>query len=132
MERTKLIVDFYLNECGGIKRTYICEYCEHPLIEHAFFPCRNCGKPVNHLVRSGFNIIKQKFDGIAAFKTYVKMALTIMPEDKLDKFGRVMDWIKEKPLKLNGEWKHSNFYGNNRGILLKSQCMKMQNMTLNF
>ena len=66
-------------------------------------------------VENGY-IIKVKYEyqpfiPIAVHKCFVKMALTVMPEEYLQEFADTISWLMES--------EHINFYKNNRRLMLK-------------
>ena len=51
-------------------------------------------------------------DGVACFKAYVKMALSIMPTEEFCSFQEAAKWTREET--------HTNFYSNDRKLLVRT------------
>ena len=118
VDSMKLLLKLEVNQQGKVGLKYLCEHCKKPLV--GAFPCCVCGNPINELVRQGFTIEVPEYNSIASFKAYVKMALSIMPEEYIDEFKDARDWIMETKGRQGEEKRsHTNFYGQRRGLWLK-------------
>ena len=110
---------------GGIKPNPICPYCyekdKMPIFLLGVFNiCLRCKTPFNDSMKRDFSLNFLSFDGVAAFKAFVKMALSIMPDKYIDKFKDTIKWIMETKEIEKPEGKlHSEFYENSRGLLVK-------------
>lgn len=58
---------------------------------------------------------------IAVFKCFVKMAISLMPENEVENFTETIDWILNK--------KHSNFYAADKKLLVRYRMIPGFNVT---
>ncbi len=58
---------------------------------------------------------------IAVFKCFIKMAITLMPEEEVENFRETINWILNK--------KHSNYYSTNKKLLVRYKMIPGFNVT---
>lgn len=101
------------------------EYCIRIGRDDKGFPCiSHCKNATDYISMGNRGVLLKKPVGrvipVAIYKTFVKMALTVMPEEELPIFKGTIDWIIEK--------EHRNFYSDKR-LLVRYRMIPGFNVT---